>query len=165
MRRRTLFALSALLALLLPGLAWAPAGSALAGPGTSAPYAAPPGPQNEGAKQASPAADLITFAQYRAFRLRLIAERQAVLAKRLETSGLAPLEKARLERIKGYYDWQAALPAARRDTLFRTRFEAIDTDRDGTIDLKERAAWRAKLRARYRALAAKRAAQRPAAQH
>jgi hypothetical protein len=45
MRRWTLFALSALLALLLPGLAWAPAGSALAGPGTSVPYAAPPGPQ------------------------------------------------------------------------------------------------------------------------
>lgn len=164
MRRWTLFTLCALLAVLLPGLVWALTGSALAAPSASAPSAAQPGPHN-GTATGKPATDLITFAQYRAFRLRLITERRAALAKRLKTSNLTPLERARIERIKAYYDWQAALPAARRDKFFRERFDKIDTDHDGTIDLKERAAWRAKLRARYRHFAAKKTERTPTAQH
>jgi hypothetical protein len=155
MRRCLYLAPSALVA----ALAWqlpaaAQPSSAAANPAaTTAPAAQPQKP--------AAAPDLITFEEYRAYRLRLITNRQASLTKRLAETGLSPLTRARLERIKGYYDWYAAMPANMRDQRFRARFEEIDTDHDGTISQAERDAWRDKERARYRQFAA----QRNLAQH
>jgi hypothetical protein len=113
------------------------------------PAAAPP---------AGPPAAAITFDEYRDFRTHYIAARQAGLARQLAAPGLAADEKARLGRIKAYYDRLAAMPATERDRLFRARFDQIDTNHDGKLDDAERAAWRQKQRQYYSELAAERAA-------
>jgi hypothetical protein len=102
----------------------------------------------------------ITFNEYRDFRTHYIAARQAGLARALAAPALAADEKARLARIKTYYDRLAAMPAAERDRLFRARFDQIDTNHDGKLDDTERAAWRAKQRQSYSERAAERAAAR-----
>ena len=48
------------------------------------------------------------------------------------------------------------MPEAERDALYRERFDEIDTNHDGTLDLQERAAWREKQRENYRQQAAER---------
>jgi hypothetical protein len=98
--------------------------------------------------------ELITFDQYRDFRLHDLGLRQARLARQLAVPGLSAAEKASLERRKAYYDQLAAMPAEERDRLYRERFDAIDTDHDGTLDAQERAAWREKQRENYRQQAA-----------
>ena len=105
------------------------------------------------AAQAAPG-ELITFEQYREFRLHDLEQRQARLARQLSAAGLSAAEKASLERRKAYYDQLAAMPAEERDRLYRERFDAIDTDHDGTLDARERAAWREKQRETYRQQAA-----------
>ncbi|HEV2303776.1 MAG TPA: hypothetical protein VGR91_19595 [Stellaceae bacterium] len=144
-------------AALVTALSWQSPAAAQASAAAPPPIATPPAPATQAQKPAA-AADLISFDQYRAFRLRLIANRRAALEKRLAETDLTPLSRARLERIKGYYDFYAAMPASERDRRFRARFEEIDADHDGTISEAERAAWRDKERARYRQLAARRAA-------
>jgi hypothetical protein len=117
-----------------------------------------------GAIQTAPRAvapQLITFDEYRDFRLRDIAERRERLAHALMSPDLTVAQKASLEARKGYYDRLAAMPAAARDRLFRARFDEIDTDHDGLIDDAERAAWREKQHEHYRELAAARAASPP----
>ncbi|HUC09439.1 MAG TPA: hypothetical protein VL985_03320, partial [Stellaceae bacterium] len=99
------------------------------------------------------APQLITFEEYREFRLRDIAERQERLARALAAPGLSAAEKADLDARKAYYDRLAALPDSERDRLFRARFDRIDTNHDGMIDDAERTAWREKQRLRYRELA------------
>lgn len=146
MQRSTLFA--ALAALLTAALWHLPATA----------QRAPTAPPAAVARSPSPPAGAITFAEYRDFRLRYIAERQAGLAQQLAAPGLAAEAKARLTPIKAYYDRLAAMPAAARDRLFRARFDEIDTDHDGTLDVAERAAWREKRRQYYAQLAAERAA-------
>jgi hypothetical protein len=100
----------------------------------------------------------ITFDAYRDFRIHFIADRQADLARQLKSPGLSADERARLARIKAYYDREAAMPAAERDRMFRQRFDQIDTDHDGTLDAAERAAWRQKRQQYYAEAAAERAA-------
>ena len=106
------------------------------------------------------ATESITFEQYRDFRLHDLAQRQARLARQLAAPGLTASEKASLESRKTYYDQLAAMPAEERDRLYRERFDQIDTNHDGKLDLQERAAWREKQRENYRQQAAERA--RPA---
>src|SRR5215469_381624 len=112
-------------------------------------------PAAQAAAQAAPG-DLITFEQYRDFRLRDLGQRQAHLASQLAAPGLSTAEQASLERRKAYYDELAAMPADERDLLYRERFDAIDTDHDGTLDPQERAAWRERQRENYRQQAADR---------
>src|SRR5579883_3332936 len=76
------------------------------------------------------APQLITFDEYRDFRLRIIAERQAELAQALAAPGVGAAERADLEGRKAYYDRLAAMPAEARDRLFRLRFDEIDTNHD-----------------------------------
>ena len=106
------------------------------------------------------ASELITFEQYRDFRLNDLAQRQARLAQQLAAPGLSPAEKTSLESRKAYCDQLAAMPEAERDALYRERFDQIDTNHDGALDAQERAAWREKQRENYRQQAAERA--RPA---
>jgi hypothetical protein len=147
-------------AALLAAASWQSPALAQASAAPPKPVAATSAPAAQAQKPAAAAAPaLITFEEYRAYRLHLIAARQAQLAKRLAETGLSALSRARLERIKGYYDWYAAMPASERDQRFRARFEEIDTDHDGTISEAEREAWRDKERARYRQLAARRASE------
>ncbi len=115
--------------------------------------AAPPA-----AQQAAPpaAAELITFDQYRDFRMHDLAQRQARLAQQLAAPGLSAEQKTTIERKKAYYDRLAAMPAKERDELFRARFDKIDTNHDGKLDAAERAAWRDKQREYYSRLAAER---------
>ena len=68
--------------------------------------------------------------------------------------GLTAAEKTSIERRKAYYDQLAALPEAERDAVYRERFDEIDTNHDGTLDVQERAAWREKQRENYRQQAA-----------
>ena len=103
------------------------------------------------------ATESITFEQYRDFRLHDLAQRQARLARQLTAPGLTASEKASLESRKTYYDQLAAMPAEGRDRLYRERFDQIDTNHDGKLDLQERAAWREKQRENYRQQAAERA--------
>jgi hypothetical protein len=112
-------------------------------------------------KPPSLAPERISFDDYRAFRLRDIARRQARLARALAAPDLSPAQKASLEQRKAYYDGLAAMSASERDQLFRARFDQIDSDHDGVLDDAERAAWRVKQRERYRALAAQRAGAPP----
>ena len=63
-------------------------------------------------------------------------------------------EKTSIERRKAYYDQLAAMPEAERDAVYRERFDEIDTNHDGTLDVQERAAWREKQRETYRQQAA-----------
>jgi hypothetical protein len=100
------------------------------------------------------ASEAITFEQYRDFRLRDLAQRQARLARQLAAPGVTAAEKTSLERRKAYYDQLAAMPEAERDALYRERFDEIDTNHDGALDLQERAAWREKQRETYRQQAA-----------
>ena len=114
---------------------------------------------------AQPAAsDAITFEQYRDFRLRDLAQRQARLAGQLAAPGLSAAEKTSLESRKAYYDQLAAMPAEERDRLYRERFDQIDANHDGKLDAQERAAWREKQRASYRQQAVERA-RPPGEQH
>ncbi len=146
--RRSMIA-AVLAAILAAGLWHLPA-TAQGGAGPPhQPAAAPPAGQ--------PAAG-ITFDEYRDFRIHYIAARQAGLARQLASPGVSADDKARLERIKAYYDRLAALPAAERDRLFRVRFDQIDTNHDGKLDAAELAAWRTKQRQYYSELAAERAA-------
>jgi hypothetical protein len=108
------------------------------------------------------APELITFDEYRDFRMRGIAQSQSRLARELASPGLTAADRADLERRKAYYDGLAAMPAAQRDQLFRARFDQIDTNHDGMIDNAERTAWREKQREHYRELAAEHAQQEPA---
>ena len=103
------------------------------------------------------ATESITFEQYRDFRLHDLAQRQARLARQLAAPGLTASEKASLESRKTYYDQLATMPAEERDRLYRERFDQIDTNHDGKLDLQERAAWREKQRENYRQQAAERA--------
>jgi hypothetical protein len=130
----------------------------LALPAVAAP-AASPAAQAAGPATAGAASDDITFAQYRDYRIHYIEQRRARLAQELGESGLDAAEKAKLERQKQYYDWQAAMPAADRDRRFQNRFDEIDTNHDGKLEPAERAAWRTKERQYYRELAADRAAE------
>ena len=98
--------------------------------------------------------DPITFEQYRDFRLRDLAQRQARLARQLSAPGLTAAEKTSIEQRKAYYDQLAAMPEAERDAVYRERFDEIDTNHDGTLDVQERAAWREKQRENYRQQAA-----------
>jgi hypothetical protein len=102
------------------------------------------------------ASEAITFEQYRDFRLHDLAQRQARLARQLAAPDLSATEKTSLERRKAYYDQLAAMPEAERDTLYRERFDEIDTNHDGKLDVQERAAWREKQRENYRQQAAER---------
>jgi hypothetical protein len=110
------------------------------------------------------ASEAITFEQYRDFRLRDLAQRQARLARQLAAAGLTAAEKASIDRRKAYYDQLAAMPEAERDALYRERFDEIDTNHDGTLDVQERATWREKQRETYRQQAAERT-QPAGAQH
>ena len=101
--------------------------------------------------------EAITFEQYRDFRLHDLAQRQARLARQLAVPGLSAVERMSLEGRKVYYDQLAAMPEAERDTLYRERFDEIDTNHDGKLDEQERAAWREKQRENYRQQAAARA--------
>jgi hypothetical protein len=112
----------------------------------------------------SAAPELITFDEYRDFRMQNIRQRQVRLSEQLVAANLSAAAKADLERRKAYYDRLAAMPAGERDAIFRARFDQIDTNRDGTIDVQERAAWREKQREHYRQVAADRA-ESPTAQH
>lgn len=101
--------------------------------------------------------EMITFDQYRDFRMHDLQQRQARLARQLAAPGLSAAEKTSLERRKAYYDQQAAIPAEERDHLYRERFDQIDANHDGKLDPEERAAWREKQREHYRQQAAERA--------
>ena len=99
----------------------------------------------------------ISFDQYRDFRLQIIERRRESLTLRLAAPNLADKDKASLERQKAYYDRWAGMAPELRDRLFRERFEEIDSDHDGSIDTRERAAWRTRQQAYYRELALDRA--------
>src|SRR5436305_3184062 len=81
----------------------------------------------------------ITFEQYRDWRLSYIERRRSELAVQLSAADLPARQKTRLEQVKAYYDWLAALPEADRDRRFRERFDRIDANHDGRIDATERA--------------------------
>ncbi|HEY3910894.1 MAG TPA: hypothetical protein VGM07_13515 [Stellaceae bacterium] len=138
-----------------PAAPAAAAAQASAVPVAAAAAARPATPPAAAAATVAP--ELITFEEYRDFRVRYIEQSRARLSRELAASDLSAAQKASLERRKAYYDRQAAMPASERDPLFRARFDLIDTDHDGTLDSAERAAWRAKQRAHYRELATERA--------
>jgi hypothetical protein len=113
------------------------------------------------AQRASPPAsggEMITFDQYRDFRIRDLQQREARLTRQLAAPDLSAAQKASLERRKDYYDQLAEMPAEERDRLFRERFDQIDSDHNGELTPEERAAWREKQREHYRQQAAERAA-------
>ncbi len=145
----------------LPAIAQRPAtpppAAPAAAPATAPAAAAAAQPGKAPVAEASAPPELITFEEYRDFRLRYIDQSRDRLARELTASDLSATQKASLERRKAYYDRQATMPATERDALFRTRFDLIDTDHDGTLDSAERAAWRVKQRAHYRELATERA--------
>jgi|SRR6516165_3366816 hypothetical protein len=103
------------------------------------------------------ASELITFEQYRDFRLHDLTQPQARLARLLAAPGLSAAERTSLENRKAYYDQLAAMPEAERDKIYRERFDQIDANHDGKLDSQERAAWREKQRENYRQQAAARA--------
>jgi hypothetical protein len=102
------------------------------------------------APEPAAAGDLITFDQYRDFRAHDLQQRRARLARQLTDPGISAAEKASIERRKAYYDRVAAMPAEERDQLYRERFDQIDSNHDGNLDMEERAAWREKQRDYYR---------------
>jgi hypothetical protein len=113
------------------------------------------------AAQRAPAADeVITFEQYRVFRIHDLTQRRARLAQQLAAPNLSAAEKKRLERQKTYYDRLAALPAEEGDRHFRERFDEIDANHDGKIDPEERAVWRERQREYYQQQATERAVSR-----
>jgi hypothetical protein len=171
MRRWTLAAAAAALLAAalwhLPAIAQRAAQPDAAEPSATQPAATQPAATQPAAAQhaARPVApELISFDEYRDFRMHDLAQRQARLAQELSAPDLSAAEKTSLERRKAYYDQLTAMPAAERDRLFHTRFDQIDTNHDGMLDGAERAAWREKQREHYRKLAAERA-QPSAAQH
>jgi hypothetical protein len=97
---------------------------------------------------------MITFEQYRDFRIHDLQQRQERLARQLAAPGLSAAEKASIGRRKAYYDQLAAMPAEKRDQLYRERFDQIDTDHDGKLDPEERNIWREKQQEYYRQQAA-----------
>ena len=101
------------------------------------------------AADGSPAADTITFDQYRDWRMHFIEERQVQIAAELAQKNLSSERRTTLERQKSYYDSFAMMPPTERDRLFRERFDEIDTNHDGVIDHAERSAWHDKQRAIY----------------
>jgi Spy/CpxP family protein refolding chaperone len=101
------------------------------------------------ASDAGPAAETITFDQYRDWRLHFIEERQIQITAEFAQKDLTAQRRTSLERQKAYYDFFAAMPADERDRRFRERFNEIDTNHDGVIDPAERAAWHDKQRAFY----------------
>jgi hypothetical protein len=101
--------------------------------------------------------EMITFDQYRDFRMSDLQQRQARLARQLAAPGLSDREKASIERRKAYYDRLEAMPAEERDQLFHERFDRIDANHDGKLDPQERATWREKQREYYRQQSAERA--------
>jgi hypothetical protein len=107
-----------------------------------------PGQAAEPAPQAA-GEEAISFEQYRDWRMHFIERRQTQLGMQLAAADLPAARKARLEQVKAYYDWLAGLSQADRDRRFRERFDQIDANHDGKIDLGERAAWRQKQRAFY----------------
>jgi hypothetical protein len=109
------------------------------------------------AAQPGSAEEMITFDQYRDFRMHDVQQRQARLARQLAAPGLSAEEKAGIERRKAYYDRLETMPAEERDQLFHERFDQIDTNHDGKLDPQERAAWREKQREYYRQQSAERA--------
>ena len=110
------------------------------------------------AAQRAPVADeVITFEQYRDFRIHDLTQRRARLAQQPAAPNLSAAEKKRLERQKIYYDWLAAMPAEERDRHFRERFDEIDANHDGKLDPEERAVWRDKQREYYQQQATERA--------
>jgi hypothetical protein len=161
MRRSTL--LTAASALLAAALWHLPATAQRAAPPATGAVAAAAS-EPVAARPAIPpvARELITFDEYRDFRMHDLAQRQARLARDLSAPDLSAAEKTGIERRKAYYDRLAAMPAAERDQLFRARFDKIDTNHDGMLDSAERAAWRQKQQEYYRRLAAERA--KPAAE-
>ncbi len=100
------------------------------------------------------APQLITFDEYRDFRVNDIAQRRARLTRALAATDLSAAEKTSLEGRKAYYDRLAAMPVDQRDRLFRARFDQIDANHDGMIDDAERTAWREKQREHYHEMAA-----------
>jgi hypothetical protein len=110
------------------------------------------------AAQRAPAADeVITFEQYRDFRIHDLTQRRARLAQQPAAPNLSAAEKKRLERQMTYYDWLAAMPAEELDRHFRERFDEIDANHDGKLDPEERAVWREKQREYYQQQATERA--------
>ena len=101
-------------------------------------------------------ATLITFDEYRDFRIQNIGQRQVRLTEQLAAPDLSTADRADLERRKAYYDRLAAMPASERDAIFRARFDQIDANHDGTIDAQERATWREKQHDHYRQMVAER---------
>jgi EF hand domain-containing protein len=99
---------------------------------------------------------LISFDEYRDFRMQNIGQRQVRLTEQLAAPNLSAADRADLERRKAYYDRLAAMPASERDAMFRARFDQIDANHDGSISPQERAAWREKQRDHYRQMAAER---------
>ena len=95
------------------------------------------------------AADTITFDQYRDWRMHFIEQRQTQIAAELAEKDLSAARRASLQRQKAYYDYFAAMSPAERDRRFRDRFDQIDANHDGVIDLAERTAWHNKQRAFY----------------
>jgi hypothetical protein len=111
------------------------------------------------AAQRAPTADeVITFEQYRAFRIHDLTQRRTRLAQQLAVPNLSEAEKKRLTRQKAYYDRLAAMPPEEGDRHFRERFGEIDANRDGKLDPEERAVWREKQRVYYQQQATERAA-------
>src|SRR5690348_15051351 len=78
----------------------------------------------EAAQPAAPAAsaEVISFEQYRDWRLNFIERRRSELAVELAGAELPAWQKARLEHTKAYFDWFAGLPAADQEHRFRERF-------------------------------------------
>lgn len=138
----------------LPATAQRSAPSQNPEPALVQPAAASPAAEHPAGRPVPP--QLITFDEYRDFRMRDIAQRQARLTLELSARDLSATEKASLDRRKAYYDRLSAMPAEQRDRLFRARFDEIDTNHDGMLDESERAAWREKQREHYRELAATR---------
>jgi hypothetical protein len=113
------------------------------------------------AARRAPAADeVITFEQYRDFRIHDLTQRRARLAQQLGAPNLSEAEKKRLMRQKTYYDRLAAMPAEEGDRHFRERFDEIDANHDGKLDPEERAVWREKQREYYQQQATERAVNR-----
>ncbi len=138
----------------LPATAQHPAAGA--DPGAASPASATGALRQSAAAAVAP--QLITFDEYREFRLGDIAQRRAQLARRLSAPDLSAAERASLEGRKAYYDRLATMPADQRDRLFHARFDQIDSNHDGMLDNAERSDWRHEQRERYRQLAGERAA-------
>ena len=161
MRRWTLAA--ATLAVFGAALWHLPATAQLSPPPQEVPTSPLPATAAEtSARPDQPKTQPITFDEYRDFRLRDIAQRRARLAHELADTGLSAAVKANLEGRKAYYDRLATMPPADRDRIFRARFDQIDANHDGLLDLAERAAWHAKRREYYRELAVARDEPAPA---